>query len=561
MDRHYKLHTHRQLCLLTTLSDLVGDAAGRVDKDSLGHVDNQPEYVRSITTYLGEAVSKSAAFHCTLATWRAKEGKSARAFGRQSLPMTWDFAEVNPFADAGGGLNELVESAQKTIAALPAAGFGSAVQRDARERAPLDAALVSTDPPYYDNVNYADLSDFYYGWLRRSLRRVDPSLFATVQTPKANELIATPFRHEGSRDKAADYFRHGMVEVFTNLRLVTSNDFPTTVYYGFKQSETEDEDQSLEHGEDVVASTGWETMLQGIFDSGFSVLGTWPMRTESTVGLKNISNVLASSIILVCRPRSEAAGLATRREFISGLKRELPDALKHLQRGNIAPVDVAQSSIGPGMAVFTRYAKVMEADGSPMKVRQALALINQTLDEVLAEQEGEFDGDTRWALAWFEQFGLDEGPFGVAETLSKAKNTAVNGLVDAGIIAARAGKVRLLKRDELPDNWNPATDNKVRHWEVSQHLIRALESGGETAAADLLRKVGGMGEVARDLAYRLYNLCERKKWASEALAYNGLVIAWPEITKLAHARKCLNWCRSRRTCSNGIGYGKSNVGN
>jgi putative DNA methylase len=247
------------------------------------------------------------------------------------------------------------------------------------------------------------------------------------------------------------------------------------------------------------------------------------------------SNALASSIVLICTKRPEDASLATRREFLGALKRELPEALKNLQRGSIAPVDLAQAAIGPGMAIFTRYAKVMEADGSPMKVRQALALINQTLDEVLAEQEGEFDGDTRWAVAWFEQFGPDEGPFGVAETLSKAKNTAVNALVDARIITARGGKVRLLKRNELPDDWNPGTDNKVRHWEVAQHLIRALETGGETAAANLLRRVGGMGEVARDLAYRLYSLCERKKWASEALSYNGLVIAWPEINKLAQS--------------------------
>jgi len=536
MDKHHKLFTKRQLVLLTTLSDLVREATKQLVEDlRASGLSEAKDYVAATSIYLGEAVSKTAAFHCTLATWRAKEGKSARAFGRQSLPMTWDFAEVSPFADAGGALDELFDSAQKTICDLPATGFGSSVQRDARTKSPVSAALVSTDPPYYDNVNYADLSDFYYGWLRRSLQSVDPSLFATVQTPKGNELIATPFRHEGSREKAAEYFRRGMLEVFDNLRAISSTDFPTTVYYGFKQSETDDGDEDEIDGANSLASTGWETMLQGVIDARFSILGTWPMRTESTVGLKNISNVLASSIILVCRGRSESAPLATRREFLGVLKHDLPIALRHLQRGNIAPVDLAQSSIGPGMAVFTRYAKVMEADGSPMKVRQALSLINQMLDEVLAEQEGEFDGDTRWALAWFEQFGTEDGPFGVAETLSKAKNTAVNGLVEAGIIAARAGKVRLLKRDELPADWNPATDTRLRHWEIVQYLIRALETGGETAAADLLRKLGGMGETARDLAYRLYSMCERKKWAQDALAYNSLVIAWPEISKLARS--------------------------
>jgi putative DNA methylase len=270
--------------------------------------------------------------------------------------------------------------------------------------------------------------------------------------------------------------------------------------------------------------------------SGFSVVGTWPVRTERTSRSIGIGkNALASSIVLVCRARPNDAVLATRREFLNALKRELPGDLKNLQRGSIAPVDLAQAAIGPGMAVFTRYAKVMEADGSPMKVRQALSLINQTLDEVLAEQEGEFDGDTRWALAWFEQFSMEDGAFGVAETLSKAKNTAVNGLVEAGVISARGGKVRLLKRDELLADWNPATDTRLTTWEITQYLIRALETGGEAAAADLLRKVGGMGEVARDLAYRLYNICERKGWAQEALAYNGLVIAWPEISKLAQS--------------------------
>jgi putative DNA methylase len=277
-------------------------------------------------------------------------------------------------------------------------------------------------------------------------------------------------------------------------------------------------------------------MLEAVIGAGFSVDGTWPMRTE--LGNRMVSmgtNALASSIILSCRQRPHDAPIATRREFINALKHELPDALKHLQRGSIAPVDLAQAAIGPGMAVFTRYSKVMEADGSSMKCRQALALINQILDEVLAEQEGEFDSNTRWAMAWFEQFGMEDGAFGIAETLSKAKNSAVNGLQEAGIIKARSGKVRLLKRDDLKADWNPATDNRLTSWEVTQHLIRALEAGGETAAADLLRKLGGMGEVARDLAYRLYSICERKKWTDEALAYNSLVIAWPELSRLARS--------------------------
>lgn len=311
-------------------------------------------------------------------------------------------------------------------------------------------------------------------------------------------------------------------------------DYPLTVFYAFKQAETgetEDED-----GTDIetITSTGWETMLEGLLRSSFQVTGTWPVRTEGPTRMRSMkSNALASSIVLVCTPRTEDAPLATRREFVTALKRELPNAVRELRHGNIAPVDLAQAAIGPGMAVFSRYAGVLEADGTPMRVGTALVLINQVLDEVLTEQEGEFDIDTRWAVAWFEQFGYDEGRFGQAETLSKAKNTAVGGMVEAGFLTAKAGKVRLLRRDELATDWDPTRYRRITIWEVTQHLIRALEQEGETGAAVLVQKVGGLGEIARDLAYRLYGICERKKWAQEALAYNSLVIAWPEIVRLA----------------------------
>jgi putative DNA methylase len=326
------------------------------------------------------------------------------------------------------------------------------------------------------------------------------------------------------------------------MRAVSQPNYPLTLFYAFKQAE-DDEDEELvppfpseEEIDDgrIVASTCWETMLEGLLNAGFAITGTWPMRTER--GSRSVSlgtNALASSIVLVYRPRSASAALATRREFITALKKELPDALKKLQYGNIAPVDLAQAAIGSGMAVFSRYAKVLEANGTPMCVRTALALINQVLDEVLAEQEGEFDSDTRWAVSWFEQFSFEEGPFGVAETLSKAKNTAVSGLVEAGILVARAGKVRLLRRNELAEGWDPTRDRRITVWEVMQHPIRTLEQQGESGAAALVQNVGGLGEVARDLTYRLYGICERKKWAQEALAYNSLVIAWPEITRLA----------------------------
>jgi putative DNA methylase len=546
MDKHFKLFTPRQLTALVTFSDLVKEARAKVlaDANAPGTLpaDERPldaggtgpqAYADAVATYLAFAVSKAANRGCTLCFWDTGAGKVQQAFGRQALPITWDFCEANPFSNSSGSWNSHIEFTAKCAAWSPCGTHGTAVQRSA-VAIPPGATVISTDPPYYDNIGYADLSDFFYIWLRRSLSDVFPKLLSTVLTPKGDELIASPYRHDGSKQKAQEFFETGLGKAFTAMRTNGREDFPLTVFYAFKQTEErESEEETAGETPALPASTGWETMLEGLIHAGFEITGTWPMRTELVGNLKKNVSALASSVVLSCRGRPVDAILATRREFLAALKKELPDALRHLQAGNIAPVDLSQAAIGPGMAIFTRYAKVIEADGSPMRVRQALTLINQTLDEILAEQEGEFDADTRWALAWFEQFGMNEGAFGVAETLSKAKNTAINGLVEAGLIAARSGKVRLLKRSELPADWNPATDKKLRHWEITQHLIRILESNGEQAAAALLRQLGGMGEAARDLAYRLYVICERKKWADEALAYNGLVIAWPEMSKLA----------------------------
>ena len=386
---------------------------------------------------------------------------------------------------------------------------------------------MSTDPPYYDNIGYADLSDFFYVWLRRSLRSTFPDLFATLAVPKAEELVATPYRH-GGKDEAETFFLDGMTRAMQRLAEQTHPGFPVTIYYAFKQSERK--------GDSGVTRTGWETFLDAVIRSGFAITGTWPMRTE--LGNRMIgmgANALASSIVLVCRKRPADASLATRRQFVTALKTELPAALAHLQSGNIAPVDLAQAAIGPGMAVYTRYARVLEASGEPVSVREALALINQTLDETLAEQEGDFDADSRWALAWFEQHGFDAGEYGSAETLSKAKNTSVGGLVEAGVLESKAGNVRLLKPAELPADWNPATDPRLTAWETVHQLVRALETGGETVAASLVRQLGGVAETARELAYRLYAVAERRSRAAEALSYNALVRSWPEIARLSHA--------------------------
>src|SRR5690606_7075857 len=355
--------------------------------------------------------------------------------------------------------------------------------------------LVSTDPPYYDNIGYADLSDFFYVWLRRSQRTIFPDLFATLAVPKAEELVATPYRH-GGKDKAEAFFLNGMTQAMERLAEQTHPAFPVTIYYAFKQSESE--------SDAGTASTGWETFLDAVIRAGFGISGTWPMRTEKQGRvISNDTNALASSIVLVCRKRAADAPTATRREFVAALKAELPTALRRLQEGNIAPVDLAQAAIGPGMAVYTRYAKVLDAEGKPVSVREALALINQVLDETLAEQEGDFDADTRFAIAWFEQNGFAEGEYGVAETLSKAKNTSLDGLEKAGILKKGRGKVQLLKPSELPEGWDPATDERLTHWEAVHHLIRVLEDAGESAAAGIVAKLGSKAETARELAYRL----------------------------------------------------------
>jgi putative DNA methylase len=523
MLRYADLFTPRQLLALRTFSDLVQEAAQRLRADGA-----DPEYAAAVATYLAFAVDKLADRNSTICAWEPRMDRLRGTFQRQALPMTWDYAEANPFGGAGGDFAHCLFSVWEVVSRLSSRAPGTAGRADAAALEATRPALISTDPPYYDNVGYADLSDFFYVWLRRSLRDVYPKLFGTLLTPKAAELVATPYRFGGSRELAEEHFEQGFVRAFTRMRATQAATGPLTLFYAFKQAEGGGDDAG-------TVSTGWETMLEGLLRAGFAVTGTWPMRTElSSRMLSSGTNALASSIVLVCRPRASGVPLMTRRQLLDALKAELPLALRSLQQGNIAPVDLAQAAIGPGMGVFTRYAKVLEADGSAMTVRTALGLINQVLHETLAEQEADFDPETRWALAWFEQHGMNPGPFGVAETLSKAKNTAVNGLVTAGIIASKAGKVRLLDRDELLADWNPATDRRLTVWEVTQHLIRALDTGGEGKAAGLLHQVGGgLGETARELAYRLFTLCERKKWPKEALAYNALVVSWPEIVRLA----------------------------
>ncbi|BAY46714.1 hypothetical protein SAMD00079811_43270 [Scytonema sp. HK-05] len=545
MTRHCDLFTPRQLVALTNFSDLISEAREKVlaDTVSTGVSDdglplyeggiNATAYADAVAMYLGLGVSKLSDSLCSLATWKPSMDQAIHAFTRQAIPMVWDYAESNAFNSAAGDYTTTISTIVRAISNFATNSCGYSQHLDATGiNNHVSHQLISTDPPYYDSVPYADLSDFFYIWLRRSLGHIYPDLFTTLLVPKSQELVADQFRH-GSKEKAQKFFEEGLGKVFTQVRKIAHPDYPFTVYYAFKQTETEDDDKDGS-SQVSVASTGWETMLEGLIQSGFTITGTLPMRTElSNRTRSQNSNALASSIVLVCRPRPETAPSTTRRQFVNALKRELPDALHKLQQGNIAPVDLAQASIGPGMGIYSSYSKVLESDGTPMRVRTALQLINQTLDEFLAEQEGEFDAETRFALIWFEQHAFNEGLFGDAETLSKAKNTSVKGMENAGILVAKSSKVRLLRRDELPKDWNPQTDNRLTVWEATQHMIRELQDGaGNIGAANLLSQLGAIGEAARELAYRLYNICDRKGWAAEGVAYNSLVISWSEISRL-----------------------------
>ena len=535
------LFTSRQLVALNTFSDLVSEATDRIRQDAIdtglpaddlplyGDGSGATAYAQAVSTYLAFAVDRCADFSNTCTRWVPGNQKIMNLFSKQAIAMTWDYPEAAILQDTVGGF---VPACQYIAECIPNNSnsstkptLGHAIQHDAIANSQFNVCTVSTDPPYYDNIGYADLSEFFYVWLRRSLRSIFPDLFATIAVPKADELVATPYRH-GTRAQAEAFFMTGMTQALARLARQAHPGFPTTIYYAFKQAERRDD-----RG---VSSTGWETFLEAVIDAGFAITGTWPMRTEQLYRMRVIgSNALASSIVLVCRRRPDDAPLGSRRELIEALKEELPPALVDLQRGSVAPVDLAQAAIGPGMAIFTRYANVLHGDGSRVTVGEALALINQTLDEILAAQEGDFDTDSRWALAWFDQHGFDAGEYGSAETLATAKNTSVRGMVQAGIIHSQAGSVRLLRPQELPADWDPAADDRLTTWEAVHHLIRVVWQGGEMAAARLLRRLGGVADLARELCYRLYTVSERRKRAAEALDYNGLVKSWPEISRLA----------------------------
>jgi putative DNA methylase len=548
MVKHRDLFTPRQLVALTTFSDLVAEAREQIHADALAvGLPNDPTplrdggtavhaYAEAISVYLAFAVDRLAEKSNSLSSWQNTADKVRGVFARQAIPMIWDYADVNAFSSSTGNFYDNVEWVAKVIDFLsPCAGSHSVDQADATNFLDINRSFVySTDPPYYDNIGYADLSDFFYTWLRHSLRTIYPNIFSTVLTPKRSELIASPYRFDGNKDKANSHFEHGLQQVFSLIQAKALPDYPVSVFYAFKQSEIE-HTESNQQIEQAVSSTGWETMLTSLIEAGFVIKATWPMRTERTGRTLSIgTNALASSIVLVCRPRPENAPITSRRDFVNTLRQELPAALREMLSGNIAPVDLAQASIGPGMAVYSRYQKVLEPNGDRLTVRAALQLINQVLDEYLAETEGDLDADSRFAVSWFEQSGFNAGAFGTADVLARAKNTSVDGLVNAGVITSGAGKVRLLTWEEMDPGWDPATDKRATVWEATHHLIERLNVHGEEGAALLLAKMSPeLAADARQLAYRLYAICERKGWADHARDYNALVISWSNSAERA----------------------------
>lgn len=511
----HELFTNRQLAALSALCDHLVLTLEQIKKDT-----NNIEYVNAMAVYLAFAIDRQANYSSMVNTWA---GFITQTFGRQAIPMTWDFAETNLFSSSSGNWTGAIDWIARCFNIYPRSSKqGNAKQHDAQTDNGLRGIMVSTDPPYYDNICYADLSDFFYIWLRKNLKEIYPDIFHTMLVPKSEELVATHYRFNGDRQKAKTYFEDSMFLAFKEINKYISDLIPTTIYYAYKQTE--------DVGNNNITSSGWETMLSAVIQARFLITGTWPMHTERETGLKNSVNALASSIVLVCRKRPVDAPISTRRDFINNLKRELKPALKKLQASNIAPVDLAQSAIGPGMGVYSRYSKVLESDGTPMSVRSALQIINQELDLFFSEQDGDLDSNSRFCVDLYTQYAFNDVKFGEADVLARAKNTSVEKLAGLGILYAEKGIVRLLTREEI----STKLDSDKTIWLLTQQLTRALEVDGIMGAAKIVADIfTSEPEHAKALAYRLFQLAERKGWAQEAFAYNSLVIAWPEIQSKA----------------------------
>lgn len=539
MTDYSDLFTNRQLTALTTFSGLVAEAQAKAEEDAIAaglpndHVPlaeggtGAKAYGEAVGVYLAFVIDKMTDYNSSICSWHNSGEKMRNTFGRQAIPMVWDYAEANPFCSSSGSYDNMLDWVVRCVENLPAQGNSEVSQFDAQSDCGLRDIMVSTDPPYYDNIGYADLSDFFYVWMRQSLKGTYPKLFGTMLVPKVEELIATPYRHDGSVEAAKNFFEDGMLSTCKQIYQYVRDDIPVTIYYAYKQSDSDD---------DGTASSGWETMLSSIVKAGFAITGTWPMRTEmANRSIASGTNALASSIVLVCRKRAEDAPSITRRNLINILRRELRPALQKLQASNIAPVDLAQSAIGPGMGVFSRYKQVLEADGSVMTVRSALKIINEELDLYFNEQVGDMDAASRFCVDLYTQNAFNDIKYGEAEILANAKSTSIPMMASHGVVYAKAGIVHLIDRPELPEK---VDSRESCIWLLTQQLTQAMATGGVEACAQILADMFGSGvERAKDLAYRLYNIAERKNWAQEAYAYNALVVAWPDIQARAAALK------------------------
>ena len=542
MTNFSDIFSNRQLLTLSTFSTLIPEVQKVVEKDALNagmkndHIsiadkgDGARAYGEAVSIYLAFLIDQMANQASSINGWNSINQQMISLFSRQAMPMVWDHAECNIFSNSSGSFNSLFDRMIKAFSLLGQGVAGEVEQIDAQSDCGMRNIMVSTDPPYYDNIGYSDLSDFFYIWMRNSLKSTFPSLFATMVTPKAEELIATPCRHNGSVELAKDFFEDGMKKTCSQFYKYVNEDIPLTIYYAYKQSEA-----------DVTAlgnrraSSGWETMLTSIISSGFSITGTWPIRTETVAKLKANVNALASSIVLVCRKRPEDAPQTTKKNLVNALRRELRPALKKLQDSNIAPVDLAQSAIGPGMGVFSQYKRVLEADGTPMSVRSALQIINEEIDLYFNEQVGSMDTASRFCVDLYTQCAYNDIKYGEAEFLANAKGTSIPMMASHGVLYAKAGVVHLMERENLPEK---VDSNESNIWMLTQQLTRAMATGGVEACAHIVFNMfGSNAENAKDLAYRLYTIAERKGWANEAYAYNALVVAWPDIqTKAAELK-------------------------
>lgn len=539
MDHYDDLFTPRQLTALTTFSALVAEAQQKAEADAIAAGmanDHLPlrnggqgarAYGEAVGVYLAFVLDKMTDYHSSICSWHNSGEKMRNTFGRQAIPMVWDYAEANPFCSSSGSYDNMLEWVIRCISEFPASQIAEVGQFDAQRDCGLRDIMVSTDPPYYDNIGYADLSDFFYVWLRQSLKETYPELFSTMLVPKVEELIATPYRHDGSVEAAKDFFENGMLAACKQMYLYAREDIPVTIYYAYKQSDAD---------ADGTASSGWETMLSAVVNAGFAITGTWPMRTEmANRSIASGTNALASSIVLVCRKRPEDAPQTTRRNLINILRRELRPALKKLQDSNIAPVDLAQSAIGPGMGVFSRFKQVLEADGTPMSVRAALKIINEEIDLYFNEQVGDMDSASRFCVDLYSQFAYNDVKYGEAEILATAKSTSIPMMASHGILYAKAGIVHLVDRAELPER---VDTGESCVWMLTQQLTQAMAKGGVEACAKIVANMFGSNcERAKDLAYRLYTIAERKNWANEAYSYNALVVSWPDIQARAAVLK------------------------